>query len=240
MKSKALASTSKYSYPVRRFFGWLKTVVFENKKMKFLSLGLAVLLFIVSRQPQRDVMLVGVPLEFINTPPGLEISTEVPNSVQLRLRGAQDVVRDITPNELEVKADLSDKAAGDRVIQLKPTDVIKPDKVEVRRIEPGTIEIKLEPTKRKVVPIEAQFSGHLAENYERTGVRLEPATIEIEGPESRVAEVQKLLTESVQLNDKRASFHLNVDLEANRQGVRLVKPGQIKLTIEVSRGKNVE
>ena len=114
-----------------RFYLWFREKTLQNKKLKFLSIGLAFLLFAVSRQPQRDVMVVGVPLEYINIPAGLEITGNFPTTVNLRLRGAKDVVRNVAVNQLEVVADLSGKSVGERVIQLKASDVLRPEKVEV-------------------------------------------------------------------------------------------------------------
>jgi YbbR domain-containing protein len=237
VKLKSAAVAAKNARPLARPLVWVRKNVLENWHLKLLSLVVAFVLFAVSRQPSREIMLVNVPLEFINIATGLEISGEIPAAVNVRLRGPRDLVQGITANQLEVKADLSNKTAGERVVQLKPTDVIKPDKVEVRRIEPQTIELMLEPTRRKVVPIEAQFVGAVAEGYERLAVRLEPATVMIEGPESRVEQITKILTESVPLTERRTNFQMMVDLETGKQGVRIPNSLPIQLTVEIGTKK---
>jgi hypothetical protein len=240
VKLKSAAAVARRAHPLKRSWAWLQKNAKENGRLTLMSLGVAFLLFAVSRQPEREVMLVGVPLEFTNLPGGLEISSEVPAAVNVRLRGPQDLVQGITANELEVKADLGYKTAGERVIQLKASDVTKPDKVEVRRIEPPTIELKLEPTRRKVVAVEAQFVGQVAEGFERLRTQLEPASVEIEGPESRVEPVSKILTESVPLEGRRVSFQMPVDLETSKSGVRIVSATPIKLSVEIGAKKNIE
>lgn len=219
-----------------RFYQFL----FANLLLKILSLCVAIFLFYVAQQPQRDIMLVNVPLEFINIPPDLEISGDVPDSVNIRLRGPQDLVTGISANQLEVKADLSNRSAGERVIQIKPADVMKPENVEVRRIEPDTLELKLEPTRHKTVPIEVQFAGTVAQGFERVKQTIKPELVEIVGPESKIAQVTKLMTESVQLDGRRESFQIQIELEARRQGVRLVNTGQVNLLVEIAPQKNVE
>lgn len=225
---------------IGRFFLWLREKTLQNKKLKFLSIGLAFLLFAVSRQPQRDVMIVGVPLEYINIPAGLEITGNFPTTVNLRLRGAKDVVRSVTVNQLEVVADLSGKSSGERVIQLKASDVLRPEKVEVRRIDPPTIELKIEPTIRKMISIEPQVSGALNNNFELSKLIPTPATIEIEGPESKINQVAKLRTESILIEGKQENFESKVEVETMDQGVRLVTPGAIKVRVELKPKKNVE
>lgn len=240
MNWKSATAAAKNAQPISRSWNWLQKSVRENGRLTLMSLGVAFLLFIVSRQPDRDILLVGVPLEFTNIPAGLEISSEVPAAVNLRLRGPRDMVQGMTANELEVKADLSNKTVGERVIQLKAADVLHPDKVQVRRIEPEKVELKLEPTHRKIVSIEPQFDGNPAEGFERISTRLEPQTIEIEGPESRVANVTKLYTETIQLAGRKSSFQVLIDVETSREHVRLTKPGSVQVSIEVSAKKNIE
>src|SRR5437868_11709516 len=93
-----LSSLSKLS----RFFNRLRHYHIENKGLKLLALLIAFLLFIASRQPISDVRLVGVPLEFRGIKQGLEISGDVSQTVSVRLRGPQDVMRNIMPNQLAV------------------------------------------------------------------------------------------------------------------------------------------
>ena len=240
MNWKSAAATAREAHPLARSKAWLRKYVKENGRLTLMSLGVAFLFFVVSRQPNRDIMVVGVPLEFTNIPAGLEISSEVPSAVNVRLRGPRDLVQGITANELEVKADMGNKAAGERVIQLKATDLLRPEKVEVRRIEPAAIELKLEPTRRKTVPIETQFIGFVAEGFEHSRTQLEPATVQIEGPDSRVAQVTRILTESIPLNGKRESFQVPVDLEPGKSGVRIVQAAPIKVIVEIAAKKNIE
>jgi YbbR domain-containing protein len=237
MRLKSAAAAAKSARPLTRSLVWLRRNVQEHWHLKLLSVVVAFALFAVSRQPSHEIMLVNVPLEFINIAPGLEISGEIPAAVNVRLRGPRDLVQGITANQLEVKADLSNKTAGERIVQLKPSDVTKPDKVEVRRIEPPTVELELEPTRRKVVRIEAQFVGTVPDGYEHLATHLEPKIVEIEGPESRVKEVTNILTESVPLTERRANFQMLVDLETGKQGVRIINTSPVQLMVEIAAKK---
>lgn len=240
MSLRSAAAAAKKAHPLARSWAWLRKAVVENWHLKLLSLAVAFALFAVSRQPNHEVLLVNVPLEFINIAPGLEISGKPLDAVNVRLRGPRDLVQGLTANQLAVKADLLNKTAGERVIQIKPTDVQKPEKVEVRRLDPPTVELKLELTKRKTVPIEPQFVGVVAEGYERFNLYLEPAMVEIEGPESKVEQVSKVLTESIRITGRHESFQLHVDLETSRQGVRLTNIAPTQLTVEIRAKKNLE
>ncbi|HYE75792.1 MAG TPA: CdaR family protein [Blastocatellia bacterium] len=216
---------SRLVYNIRHFH-------IENKGLKLLSLLLAFLLFIVSRQPQREVLLIGVPVVYANLSSGLEISGEVPATVNVRLQGPQDVVRSILPNQIEVLADLSNKAPGHRVVQLKPTDS-GPREVKVLRIEPSTIELQIEVTQRKRVQAEVPMMGQVAPGFEKYGYSVEPPTVEIEGPQSKINSVTSVLTESVSLDSRRESFQTSVDIDLHKLGVRLVQPTSLRVSVEI-------
>lgn len=218
-------SVARLAYRIRHFH-------VENKGLKLLSVLLAFLLFVVSRQPPREVLLIGVPIVYTNLRPGLEISSEVPATANVRLRGPQDVVRSITPNQIEIIADLSNKAPGERAVQLRPMEG-GPKNIKVLRIEPSSVELRIEPTQRKIVPVEVQFTGQPAPGYERYSYSVEPPAVEIEGPQSRVNQVARVRTESVPLDAHRESFQTPVDVDLHKQGVRLLTPTPLKLTVQI-------
>jgi len=206
----------------------------ENPGLKLLAVLLATLLFAISRQPVSDVRLVGVQLEYRGLAQGLEISGgEVNETVSVRLRGPRDVVRNIMPNQIAVVADMSNKEPGDRVIQLKTRDVSAPEGIEVLQIDPGTIRLRIEPTTRKRVKVEPDIVGQVKEGYELYRVTIDPPIVEIQGPESQVAQVESVSTESVQLYDRSAPFRASVDVDHPNHSIRVVTPGLISLSFEV-------
>lgn len=206
---------------------------FEDFGLKLLALLLAMLLFAVSRQPVSDIRLVGVPLEFRDLKPGLEISGDVEQTVSVRLRGPRDAVRSLTPNQLSVVADLSTKEPGERVIQLKPDDVSRPDNIEVTRIDPSSIGIRIEPTMRKHVAVEPRLLGSPASGFEVYDVSLAPQTVELEGARAEVEEVDRVPTETVRLDGRAQSFETLADVEPPSHSVRVLTPGPVRIAVTV-------
>jgi hypothetical protein len=205
----------------------------ENPGLKLLAIGLATLLFAISRQPTTDVRLVGVQLEYRGLAPGLEIRGENNQTVSVRLRGPRDVVRNILPNQIAVVADLSNKESGDRVIQLKPTDVSRPDSVDVLQIEPATIRLEIEQTVRRRVPVNPELVGEVQEGFEFYQVKTEPPEVEIEGPRSQISSVESVTTESILLTGHNANFRATVDVDHPNHAIRVVTPGPIRLAVEI-------
>lgn len=217
-----------------RLWQRLRHLHIENKGLKLTALALAILLFAVSRQPISDVKLFNVPLEYRGLSPGVEISGDVEQTVSLRVRGARDLVRSLSPSQLSVIADLTSKEPGERVVQLRPNDVSLPDNsIQVIQIEPASIRLVLEPKLKKSVTVEAQFMGQLAEGLEIYRTSVEPPTIEIEGPQSQLNKVSHVLTETVNLSGRNKDFRTTVDVETPQRSLRVLTPSPIKLSIEI-------
>src|SRR5262249_3396399 len=104
--------------------------------------------------------------------------------------------------------------------------------VKVERIDPASIKIKLEPTMAKRVKVEAQFTGQVAQGMEVYQVRLDPAAVEIEGPQSLVSKIDRVLTETVDLDGRNASFQTFVEVEA-QDSLRVKAPGPIGLSVDI-------
>ncbi len=200
---------------------------------------LALLLFAISRQPTINVRLSGVPLEFRGLAQGVDISGDVQPTVTILLRGPQDIVRRVTPNQISVVANLSNKEPGERVVQLRPEDVSSIDNIKVLQIEPASIRLRLEPIESKRVTVEPQFMGQVAEGSEVYRVKVEPAEIEIEGPHSQINKINHVLTETVNLNGKLNNFRVAVDVETPHNSIRVKTSPPVNLSIEIGERRGV-
>lgn len=217
-----------------RLWHRLRKVHVESKRLLLLALLLAIALFAVSRQPISDVKLFNVPLEYRGQRADVEISGEIVQAVSVRVKGPRDLVRSLTPTQIFVIADLTNKEAGERVVQLRPDDVSLPDSgIEVIQVEPASLHLVLEPKIRKQVAVEAQYTGQLAEGMEFYLAKLQPPNVEIEGAQSHLGKVNHVLTETVNLNGRSSSFSAEVDVETPHPSLRVLTPDPIRLSVEI-------
>src|SRR5262249_55331189 len=108
-----------------------------------------------------------------------------------------------------------------------------PDNVKVERIDPASIKIKLEPTTAKRVKVEAKLTGQIAKGREIYQVRLNPAEIEIEGPESLVSKSDRVFTDTMNLDGRSTSLPTSVEVEAPQDSLRIKTPGPIRLSVDI-------
>ncbi|NOT61749.1 MAG: hypothetical protein HOP19_16155 [Acidobacteria bacterium] len=200
--------------------------------LRVLAVVLALLIFLIARQPTSEVRVVGVPVEYTNIPAGLELTGDIPQTVSVRLKGPRDVVRGLPPSQLAVEADLRDKAAGERNVLLRTSNLNLPTNVEISRVEPVSLRLKLEPTLRKKVKVEAAPT-QADEGFEVTFV-VEPEMLEVEGPASVIANITALKTEGFSLKGHREPFIQMLEIELPHNGLRLADANVSKVKVSVA------
>ncbi|MGA1367413.1 MAG: YbbR-like domain-containing protein [Blastocatellia bacterium] len=208
-------------------------VLGENKGLKMLSILLALILFLLSRQQNIEVRLNDVPIQFQGLPQGHEILDDGEQRVSVRLFGPEDLVRRLNSNQITVVADLQHKDPGQRVVQLHPEDVVRPPRVKVSQIFPPNIRLQIERTAERTIPIRPRTEGVLGPGVEVYDVAVTPSQIHLEGPESQLNELQDVSTESINLAGHETSFSKLVDVETLHPSIRIKTREQIRLTVTI-------
>ncbi|MFN0119821.1 MAG: YbbR-like domain-containing protein [Blastocatellia bacterium] len=224
----------KISFSVKGMKLLLRGFATENLGLKVIALFLALVSYGVSRQPVTEVTLVGVPLEYRGLREGLELSGEVPQTVNVRLRGPRDLVRGAGASAFGVVADLAAREPGERMIQLTPAAVTAPDNIEVLRVDPPGIRLAIEQTQQKTVSLEPVFLGAPMPGYERGAWSLEPAVIGIAGPQSRISGVTRVRTEGISLDGRAQSFEILVEPDFHDRHVRMTSAGAIRVRVGIA------
>jgi YbbR domain-containing protein len=205
----------------------------HNWILKVVSLLLATLLWAaVSHEASSEIGL-EVPLEFRNIPARLEITGDTINTVQVRLRGSSNVIKDITAKDVATTIDLSSMNTGEKIVALSPHNVEAPFGAEVIRVNPSSVRFTLERTLVKTVPIIPTILGQPADGYEIGSVLVSPKTVEVEGPESRVNTISTIATVAIRVDRREAQFEQAVDLDVPDPQIRLQHPSPVNVKIEI-------
>jgi len=171
----------------------------ENLPLKIFSLLLAIVAWLVVRGEVEHVKDYVVPLDYVHLPADLEMSGTVPNTVEVRLRAAEQVLKRATEDGMTFLIDLSNAPPGDQRIQLTENLLDIPGGAQVVRISPSLIPIRIEKRVTKEVPVVAAFAGSPAKGYHQVDQQIEPSMVTVSGPESEVAAVQRALTGTIVL-----------------------------------------
>jgi YbbR domain-containing protein len=208
----------------------------RNIWLKFLSICIATLLWLVVAGDRVVERALRVPLEFQNLPQGLEIMGEPPDMVDVRLRGSSGTLGRLGPADMSTVIDLRSARPGRRLFHLTPGNVNVPYGVEVVQVAPATLSLDFENSAVRIVQIRPSIEGRPAPGYEVVAVTSVPPTAEVIGPESSLRGLDEAMTEPVSIADATRSIREVVTIGVADPNVRVRTPQTAEITVQIVTG----
>src|SRR5262249_61267438 len=134
-------------------------------------------------------------------PRALVITTPVPDTVSVRLRGRVSILRALASSNLEVPLDLRTVVPGDITITIRPQAVNVPPQVEVVSLDPGRVRFRVEAVRQKVGRIRPFLVGQHPAGYSVGDVTVDPDHALLSGPTSLIRHLTEVATERLLVND---------------------------------------
>ena len=211
----------------------------ENLSLKSASLLLACFVWMYVRSEEKPLQVLSLPLEFEGLPAELALAGDVPDSVAVRVRAPEMTLRNLTPGRFHARVELTDVQPGEIEVPLS-TDIVRgPLGVEVVRVDPPSVALKVERRVRREVPVVARIKGRPAPGFEYDGYTLTPDKVVVEGPQSTTERVRDAITDEVQIDGRSESFDVVVGLAADRAGVRVASDLPATLRVNIRRQREV-
>jgi YbbR domain-containing protein len=207
---------------------------FHHLGLKFLSVCVALgLWFTVAGERTVERMLT-VPLEWSNTPEQLVLVESPPGTVEVRVRGTQGRLSQLPEGAVVAMLDLLPLAKeGVRYAHLLPDQVRAPAGVEVVEVQPGNVPLKFEKLMSKSVPVVPLIEGEPAPGYLAGEATVEPATVQVSGPESTVKRLTRATTEVVSVSGQRLDVREVVRIGLSESNLRVPSPGTVTVTVPI-------
>jgi len=174
------------------------------------------------------------PLELQNKPESLELLGEAPGTVDVRVRGASTMLGQLSQGDVVAVLDLSTARQGRRLFHLSPDHVRAPFGVEVTYVGPGTLPLVFERSGSKVIPVVPSIDGQPAVGHAVEKVTVEPAEVEVIGPESALRDLAQATTEPVEIENATTSVRETVIIGVPNSAARLRSPGQARVFVEIA------
>ena len=216
---------------MRQLRHWL----IDNWHLKLISLILAAMLWMVVATETSSELGMEVPLEYRNIPAQLEITGDTTNTVQVRLRGSSNVIRDISAKDVSTTIDLSKMRPGEKIVPLSPQNVQAPFGADVIRVNPSSVRFNLERTLTKTVPVVPTILGQPPDGFEIGSVAVNPSKVEVEGPESRVSTLTSIATVPIRFDRRQTHIEQAADLDIPDPQIRLRRPAPVAVRVEIRR-----
>ena len=207
---------------------------FRNLGLKFLSTCIAAMLWLVVAGERVVERVLRAPVEFQNLPNGLELVGNLPDTVEVRLRGSSGALSRMAAGDLSAVLDLRTARPGRRLFHVSPTQVTVPYGIDVVQVGPSTITMEFETSGLRMVPVEPDIEGRPAAGFEVTMVTSDPRTVEVAGPESALKRLDAAVTEPVTVTDETRSVREVVTIGVQDASLRLTTPQTAVVTVTIS------
>jgi YbbR domain-containing protein len=211
----------------------LVTYPFRHFGLKVLSVGLALLLWMVVSGEETVERGLRVPLELQQVPAGLELLGDVPATVDVRVRGASGTLSRVGTGEVVAVVDLRAARTGRRLFPLGTDQVRVPFGVEVVQVTPSAVAMAFEASATRLVPVVPAVDGHPAPGYAVGPLTAEPQAVEVIGPESAVKRATEVLTEPVSVVGATTALKETVSLGLLDPSLRLKTARSAVVTVQI-------
>ena len=141
---------------------------FRNLGLKFLSMCIAALLWLVVAGERVVERVMRAPVEMQNLPEGLELVGNPPDTVEVRLRGPSGALSRMAAGDMSAVIDLQNARPGRRLFHLTQSNVNVPYGMEVIIVAPSTLSMEFEMSAIRTVPVEPDVEGRPAPGFEVT------------------------------------------------------------------------
>jgi uncharacterized protein (TIGR00159 family) len=167
------------------------------------------------------VIYMDIPVEYMNRPSEMEILDTSVNAVRLDISGSGVLLRSIQPEQARVKLDLSKGVPGSNAFTVTPESVSLPPGVFLRGVKPPVVEVTLDITVKKELPIQVDWVGKLQDPFLIAQVNIEPPTVKVFGPARVLSTLSAIYTEKVSVDQINRSGTVSAKLVPSPPSLKL-------------------
>lgn len=204
----------------------LKNWITRDWQIKLVSLVLALglwLLLVPSEKMYSEKSLT-IPLETRNVPAGLEVVERPATTIDVTLRAPNRLLNEIGPSGLVARIDLDRATVLQQEYPLNTSMIAVPPGAEVVKISPGKVTIKLERTAEATLDVHPILRGRPAPGFHIVRTEIDPSSVVVRGPESRVRSKETATTAPVDVTGLKQPTVFDADIILPRPELRLVSP----------------
>ena len=190
---------------------WLRDALFENVGLKFLSMVLAITVFLLVNDDKDREITVRVGVGYV-LPADKVLVSDRYDEVRVTLRGPWRRLRQLDERELDrISVDLRDTPSGE--LAFTPDMVRAPSGLRVASISPRTMRLAFEKRRERIVEVSPVVTGQPEHGYRVVEVKTTPGTASVRGPEKLVSALAAVRTREIALDGHSETFTVQAQLE---------------------------
>ena len=207
---------------------------FRHLGLKFIAVAVALGLWFTVAGEETVERNLAVPLELQNRSEQLELVGTMPTTVHVRVRGRAGIVSQLDPGDVRAMLDLTSAKAGRRYFGLSRKQVRVPFGVEVVEVSPTSVALRFEQSMRRRVTVVPVTEGDPAAGYVAGKATVNPATVDIAGPESAVQPLKEVATEPVSIAGARGTVRESVAIGMPDPTLRMESGVAVLVTVPIA------
>jgi YbbR domain-containing protein len=173
-----------------------------------------------------------IPLEIRNVPKGLTMTNKPEREVEVRLSGPSSLLSGMRPSEISAGVDVTAAHAGRQYFTLDDRAVKVPPGIKMQRIFPPSIEVILDRTERRAVPVSARIGGGAAVRRRIAKVEIDPPSVEVEALPEEFTRMPVVYTEEVVPGRTESAYSAIARVETREAHAKIVGNPDVRVKIQ--------
>ncbi|BCW92116.1 CdaR family protein [Thermoanaerobaculum aquaticum] len=209
--------------------------------LALLALALSVVLWYARALERRMPVAereVEASLTLVNIPPNLVVTSDVPRTVAVRLRGPLERLQAV--DKLGAVVDLAQAREGEASYPVASRLVNLPLDVGVVGISPPEVALRLEKLVSRQVPVRVVLAGSPAEGFHVAAASADPRLVMVQGPEQQVNVLPSVSTDPVVVEGARMGFEVTVGVRSPSPLLRVVGPLAVRVRVDIGRAEEAK
>ncbi|RKY01676.1 MAG: hypothetical protein DRP54_03300 [Spirochaetes bacterium] len=203
-----------------------------NWHVKLISLFIAFLLWMYVSGLQEQEKLITVKFEVRNLPERYVVSNNIPDTVNVVLKGREENFTLLDTSILTAYVDLEKKVFNDARFQIQIDRKNLPRGLKIKEINPRTIHLTLERVVRKNVEVVPVIVDNPPYGFVFSNVTVIPESVYVEGPASIIEKMDSINTDDIYAGNIRENTIIETGLKLEDKRVRVV--GVKKVLVKIS------
>ena len=201
--------------------------------IKLISLALAAILWIYVDNLKAKEMFLSVALDMRNIPADYIVSSGVPKTVKLVLKGKENGLSLVDGDGLSAYIDFG-QAVKNRVRHIVRVDKESlPRGVTVKEVSPAFVEAEIEAVQRKKAKVVPVIYDEPPFGYQLEDVEVTPGEVNIQGPVSRVREIESVYTVDIDVSGLTETTIKDVAINLENDKITLVNERTVSVKVIV-------
>jgi YbbR domain-containing protein len=203
-----------------------------NASYKVLAVILAVFVWFLARKSGEPIqMSFYAPVVFKNVSPEFQVTSDPPQVNIVVHTNSRD---SFNPQEIQAVLDLDKAQEGILSYVLTENHILSPVKVEITRIHPSQITVRIEELIEKSFSIKPRYQGTPKKGYLLGDIKIVPDTLTMRGPRSVLEKMEHISAHEIELEGLNESTTMRVDLDLPGGNVQIINQNVDFYTAEVT------